>query len=164
MSSSVKPIPEGYHTVTPHIILSNAREAAEFYQKALGAEILFTMPGPGDSVMHGEMKIGDSVVMFCDEFEQSKAFSPSHYGGTPVMLMVYTEDVDALFERAVNAGARVIMAPEDMFWGDRFATVIDPYGHQWNLATHREDLSPEEMAERQKTHFEKAQSEGCQEG
>jgi uncharacterized glyoxalase superfamily protein PhnB len=146
--SAVKPIPDGYHTVTPHLAVRDAAKAIEFYAKAFGAEELFRMPGPGGVVMHAEVRIGDSIVMLGEEAPQMGASSPQTIGGSPVSLLIYVKDVDASFARAGKAGCTVEMPPEDMFWGDRYGKLVDPFGHKWALATHKEDVSPEDMAKR----------------
>ncbi len=148
MSDSVKAIPDGYHTVTPYIIVSDASAAIEFYGRAFGAEEIYRMQAPGAPVMHAEIRIGDSVVMLSDENPSMGALSPESIGGSPASLLIYLEDVDAGHARALEAGATELMAPEDMFWGDRFARVADPYGHVWALASHVEDVDPEEMERR----------------
>ena len=145
-----KPIPEGYHTVTPHLVIKGASKAIEFYKKAFGAEEVFRMPGPGDQVMHAEIRIGDSHVMLADEFPQYGAVGPKPGEPTSVNIHLYVTDVDAVFDRAVKAGAQVTMPVTDMFWGDRYGKLKDPFGHQWSVATHKEDLSPEEIGERMK--------------
>jgi len=147
---AVKPIPEGYHSVSPALAVDGAAEAIEFYKRAFGAKERFVMPGPEGTIAHAELEIGDSVVMLSDPFPHSTVRPPKELGGTSVGVFVYVEDVDAVFEQAVNEGATVTMALEDMFWGDRFGSVTDPYGHSWSLATHVEDVPPEEMEERSK--------------
>jgi len=146
--SSVKPIPDGYHTVTPHLVVRDAAKAIEVYAKAFGAEERFRMPGPGGVVMHAELAIGDSVVMLGEEAPQMGATSPQTIGGSPVSLLIYVKDVDASFARAERAGCTAQMPPTDMFWGDRYGKLLDPFGHHWALATHKEDVSPEDMAKR----------------
>ena len=150
MGKPGKPVPEGFHTVTPHLTVKNAGEAIEFYKKAFGAEEIARMPGPGGSVMHAEMRIGDSPIMLNDEFPEHGARGPKTIGGTPVSIHLYVNDVDALFDRAVKAGAKVTMPIADMFWGDRFGKLEDPFGHQWSMATHKEDVTAEECAQRAK--------------
>ena len=145
---AVKPIPEGYHTLTPSLTIRGATEAIEFYKRAFGAVELMRMPGPGGKLMHAEIRIGDSVLMLSDEFPDMGGKSPQALGGSPVYLFVYVDDVDAVFKRAVDAGAQVRMPLADMFWGDRFGRVVDPFGHEWGLATHKEDLTPKEIAKR----------------
>jgi PhnB protein len=146
--AKVQPIPKGYHVVTPSFVVRGAAEAIEFYKKAFGAKELARMPGPDGKVMHAEIKIGDSIVMLSDEFPQMGSSSPQTVGGTSSSLLIYTRDVDALFNQAVAAGAKVAMPLSDMFWGDRYGKVVDPFGHQWQLATHKEDVTPKEMAKR----------------
>ena len=147
---AARPIPEGYHSVSPALAIDGATEAIDFYKRAFGAKERSIMPGPDGSIAHAELEIGDSVVMVSDPFPQSTVRPPRELGGTSVGLFVYVEDVDAVFNQAVDAGASVTMALEDMFWGDRFGTVTDPYGHSWSFATHIEDVPPEEMEERAK--------------
>ena len=149
---SVKPIPEGYHSVTPYLIVRGGGAAIEYYQKAFGAIELFRIPAPGGTVGHAEIKIGDSIIMLADEHPQMGFTGPETIGGTPVSLMIYVEDVDTVFERAVTAGATVKQALEDKFYGDRSGTIVDPFGHIWHLSTHKEDVSAEEMERRAKEH------------
>ena len=145
---AVKPIPEGYHTVTPYIVVENASEAIEFYKRAFGAQERGRMEGPGGMVAHAELQIGDSPIMLSDPFPQSTVRPPNTIGGTSASIFLYVEDVDTAFKQAVEAGATVEMEVADQFWGDRFGTLTDPYGHTWSIATRIEDLSPEEIAER----------------
>jgi PhnB protein len=145
---SAKPIPEGYRTLTPYLAVDDATKAIEFYERAFGAKERSRMPGPDGTIAHAEILIGDSVVMLSDPFPQSSVKPPTQVGGTTAGLFMYVEDVDAAYRRAIDAGATETMPPEDMFWGDRFGTVTDPFGHSWQIATHVEDLTPEEMAER----------------
>ena len=142
---SVKPIPDGYHTATPYLIVDGAARALEFYKQAFGATELMRMPGPDGRVMHAEIRIGDSPIMLADEVPDMGYRSPQAYGGTSVSLLLYVEDVDAAFERAVAAGAKVLRPLQNQFYGDRSGTVADPFGHIWSLASHVEDVSPEEM-------------------
>jgi PhnB protein len=145
----VKPIPDGYRTVTPYLTLSRAAQAIEFYKRAFGAQEGERMTGPdGQSVMHAELRIGDSYVMLSDEFPQMGSRSPETLGGTTGAIFLYVPDVDAAFKRATEAGATAVMPPTDMFWGDRFGKLVDPFGHEWAMATHKEDLSPEEIRQR----------------
>ena len=146
--SLVQPVPEGYHAVTPYLTIRGAAKALDFYAKAFGAEELFRMPGPGDTVMHAEMRIGDSIVMLGEEAPERGATAPPTLGGSAVSLLLYVRDVDASCTRAVGAGCTVQMPPTDMFWGDRYAKLQDPFGHLWGIATHKEDVPPEEMARR----------------
>jgi PhnB protein len=145
-----KPIPEGYQTITPYLVVDDAAQAIEFYGRAFGAKELFRMPAPDGKIGHAEIQIGDSRVMLADPFPQAGAKPPKELGGTSVGLFLYVEDVDALVQQAVDAGATVTMPVDDMFWGDRYGKVADPFGHEWQLATHKEDVPPEEMAERAK--------------
>lgn len=146
---AAKPIPEGYHTVTPFLSLDDAAAAIEFYKRAFGAKERLRMPGPDGKIAHAEIEIGDSPIMLSDMFEgQSLGKTPKEAGGTTVGLFLYLEDVDEVFQQAIDAGATVTMPLEDMFWGDRFGRVTDPFGHDWQLATHKEDLTPEEMEKR----------------
>jgi PhnB protein len=149
MPKAKEPVPKGFHTVTHALVVHDAAEALDFYTKALGAKVRNRAPGPGGKVLHAELEIGDSVIMLSDEFPRSDLKSPKSLGGTSSGVWLYVPDVDAAFERAVSAGAKVSMKPETMFWGDRFGSVIDPYGHSWSIATHVEDVPPEEMAQRQ---------------
>ena len=150
MPSKVKAIPDGYHSITPYLTVEDAAEAIEFYGRAFGAEETVRMNGPDGSIGHAELQIGDSKVMLSDPFPQSSVRPPSERGGPTASIFLYVDDVDAAFKRAVDAGAKVEMALEDMFWGDRFGTLADPFGQVWSIATHIEDLSEEEMAERSK--------------
>jgi len=145
---SVKAVPDGYYSLTPYLHVRGAAAAIAFYTKAFGATELARLPGPGDTIMHAEVKIGNSILMLSDENPERGAISPQALGGTATSLMFYTDDVDAVFTQAVAAGAKEVMAPMDMFWGDRMGNLIDPFGHQWAIATHKEDLSPEEMQKR----------------
>jgi PhnB protein len=144
----VKPIPEGYHSLTPYLIIEGAAKAIDFYTKAFGAVELFRFGGPGDKIGHAEMQIGDSRFMLADEHPEVGYRSPGSYGGTPVSLVLYVEDVDAVARRAVAAGAKEVRAVRDEFYGDRTGTFADPFGHTWTISTHKEDLTPEEMKRR----------------
>jgi PhnB protein len=146
----VKPIPEGYHAVTPYLIIRGAAEAIEFYKKAFDATELFRFPAPDGKIGHAEIKIGDSPVMIADEFADLGYHGPQALGGSPVSLMIYVEDVDTVFSRAVKEGATVKEALQDKFYGDRMGTLTDPFGHRWHVATHKEDVSVEEMQRRAK--------------
>jgi PhnB protein len=147
---ATKPIPEGYHTLTPYLAVDNAAEAIEFYKRAFRAKELMRMPAPGGKIGHAELEIGDSRLMLSDPFPQSTAQPPKEVGGTSASVFMYVEDVDAVVKQAVDAGATVTMEVADQFWGDRFGSVVDPFGHVWSIATHVEDLTPEEIAERGK--------------
>ena len=145
-----KPIPEGYHTLTAYLAVDDAAAAIDYYARAFGAKELGRMPGPGGKIGHAELQIGDSRVMLADAFPQSSTRPPKELGGTSASLFLYVEDVDTVFKRAVDAGASVTMEVADQFWGDRFGTLTDPFGHVWSIATHVEDVPEEEMAERAK--------------
>ena len=145
---AVKPIPKGYHTVTPYLIVRDAAGALEFYKKALGAAEIMRFPGPDGKVVHAEFKIGDSIVMLGEEMPQMGYRGPQGLGGSPVGLMIYVENVDQAFNKAIGAGGKVQKQVADQFYGDRSGTLIDPYGHMWTLATHKEDVAPEEMKKR----------------
>jgi len=149
---AVKAKPEGYHTVTPHLIVRGGAKALEFYRAAFGAEETVRMPGPDGRLMHAEMRIGDSVVMLSDEFPEQGSKSPQSLGGCSGGIFLYVDNVDAAFKRAVDAGCAAKMPPTDMFWGDRFARLTDPFGHAWAMATHVEDVPPEEMKRRRQQH------------
>ena len=147
----VPPIPAGFHTVTPQLTVKGATQALAFYKRAFGARELMRMPGPdGRSLMHAEIRIGDSIVFVNDEFPEMGPGprAPQSLGGTTGTLHVYVRNVDAAFKRAVDAGARATMPPADMFWGDRYSKVVDPYGHEWGLATHKETLTPAQQRKR----------------
>jgi PhnB protein len=150
MSAKVNPIPEGFHSITPHIIVKGAAKAIDFYAKAFGAEEVLRMPTPdGGRLMHAEVKIGNSILMLADEFpEWGGGPSPQSLGGSPVVLGLYVTDVDAVYQQAIAAGATGKMPPADMFWGDRYGKLVDPFGHEWSIATHKEDVSAEECARR----------------
>jgi PhnB protein len=141
---SAKPIPDGYHTLTPYMTVRDAARAIEFYKQAFGATEKGVMQGPDGKVMHAELKIGDSIVMLADEFPEFGSMAPSS-GGSGTGLHIYSEDVDSAFDRAVKAGATVEMPVMDMFWGDRYGKLVDPFGHKWSIATHMKDMSMDEM-------------------
>jgi PhnB protein len=147
---AAKPIPEGYHSLTPYLSLDDAGKAIEFYKRAFGAEERVRMPAPDGRIAHAELQIGDSILMLSDMFEQSVGKTPKELGGTTMGLFLYVEDVDEVFKQAIDAGATAKQEPEDQFWGDRFGRVTDPFGHDWQIATHKEDLTPEQMQERAK--------------
>jgi PhnB protein len=148
---AVKPIPEGYNTLTPYLAVEDAERAIEFYKDAFAADEVIRMPGPDGKIAHAELQIGDSKLMLSDPFPQSNVRPPSERGGTTASIFMYVEDVDGAFDQAKKAGATVVTELENMFWGDRFGTLADPFGHVWSLAQHVEDLSPEEIAERGRT-------------
>jgi PhnB protein len=147
-AKTVKPVPDGYHTLTPYLVVRGAAAAIDFYRKALGAEELFRIEMDGGKLGHAELRIGDSIVMLADEHPEMGFKAPQAYGGTPVSFMLYVEDVDARVERAVAAGAKLLRPVQDQFYGDRTGTVVDPFGHVWTIATHKEDLTPEELTRR----------------
>ena len=148
MTGKPKPIPDGYHTATPYLIVKGAAQAIDFYKKAFGATELMRMPQPGGKIGHAEIKIGDSPIMLADESPDVGARSPQSIGGSPVSIMLYVEDVDRIFSQAVAAGAKVKRPVADQFYGDRTGGIEDPFGHLWYIATHKEDVSPEEMRKR----------------
>ena len=158
MAKKAQAIPKGYHTVTPSLVVAGAAEAIDFYKKALGAEEIMRFPAPDGTIMHAELRIGDSVIMLGEEMPEQGGRSPKSYGGTPVSFFVYQENVDAAWTRAVGAGAKPIMPLADQFWGDRSGCVEDPFGHQWWLAQHIEDLTPEELQKRAEAFFSQMQS------
>ena len=158
-----KAIPEGYHSVTPYLAVKDAAQAIEFYKRAFGAEEVERMAGPGGKgIMHAEIRIGDSRVMLSDEFPGAGCTSPQSLGGTTCQLFIYVPDVDSAYQQAVSAGATSTMPVSDMFWGDRYGKLTDPFGHQWGLATHKEDVSPQEMKKRAEAFFaQMAQTRAC---
>jgi PhnB protein len=143
-----KPIPEGYHSVTPYLIIRDAARAIDFYKKAFGAKELFRLPSPDGKIGHAEIRIGNSVVMLADEHPDFQAHSPQKYGGTPVSLLIYVEDVDKVYPQAIAAGGQETRPLKDQFYGDRSGTLTDPFGHIWTIASHKEDVSPQEMQRR----------------
>ncbi len=145
---AVKPVPDGYHTATPYLYVRGGTKALDFYKKAFGATELFRMEGPGGSIGHAEIKIGDSPIMLADESPEMGARSPEAYGGSAVGIMLYVPDVDATVKRAVEAGAKLDRAVENKFYGDRMGSIKDPFGHTWYISTHVEDIPPEEMKRR----------------
>jgi uncharacterized glyoxalase superfamily protein PhnB len=145
--SKVKAIPEGMHSITPHLICAGAAEAIDFYKKAFSATEVARVPGPDGKLIHGAVRIEGSVVMLVDENPQWGALGPKTLKGSPVTIHVYVADVDAFVARAVKAGATVIMPIDDMFWGDRYGIIEDPFGHHWSVATHLRDVKPEELSE-----------------
>lgn len=144
--SEVQKIPSGFHTITPTIFVKGAAQAIEFYKQALGAEEISRHATPDGKVMHGELQVGDSRLFICDEFPEWDALSPETRGGNTGAFYLYVENSDAAFDRAVSAGAKVIMPVSDTFWGDRVGAISDPYGHKWNFSTHVRDVTEEEMA------------------
>jgi PhnB protein len=154
---TAKPIPDGYRSVQPYLTVNGADRAIQFYTRVFGAKEVVRMPSPdGKKLFHAEIKIGDSIVMLSDEFKEMGSTSPETLGGSPVAVMLYVNDVDRVYQAAIDAGAKVKMPLADMFWGDRFGMVIDPFGHHWALATHKEDVSPEEMKKREADYIQKS--------
>ena len=156
-----KPIPDGYHSVTPYLIINGASAALDYYKRAFGATELFRMPAPEGKIGHAEIKIGDSPIMLADEFPEMGYKSPQSLGGSPVSIMIYVEDVDAVFKQAIAAGGKEQRPVKDQFYGDRSGTVEDPFGHVWHVATHKEDVSSEEMERRAKAHAAAATGGGA---
>ena len=155
---TAKPIPDGYHTVTPYLIVHQAAEAIDFYKRAFGASELMRLVAPNGAVGHAEVKIGDSPIMLADESPDEGFRGPHSLGGSAVSILLYVEDVDTLFDRAIAAGAKALRPVTDQFYGDRAGTLEDPFGHVWTLATHKEDLSPTEINKRAEAVFQ-AQSQ-----
>lgn len=156
--TNVKPVPDGYHTITPYLFIRGAAHAIDFYKSVFNATELFRTPGPIGQVMHAELKIGDSIIMMADENPKMGAMSPQTAGGVSTSLHVYVENVDGVVQKAINAGAKLLRPVKDQFYGDRSGTLLDPFGHMWSIATHVEDVSPEEMKKRAK---EMSQSAGA---
>lgn len=152
----VKPIPDGYHSVTPYLVIDGAPAALEFYKSVFGATELMRMDGPNGTVAHAEIKIGNSPLMVSDEWPDMGYRSPKAYGGSSIGIMIYCEDADAMFAKAVAAGATVKKPLQDQFYGDRSGSVTDPWGHEWSIATHIEDVSADEIERRMKSWMEKA--------
>ena len=148
MAATPKHVPEGYHTLTPYLIIDGAARAIEFYKRAFDARELMRIPAPNDRIGHAEIKVGDSVIMLADEHPEMDARAPGHYGGSPVSLMLYVTDVDRQFKQAIAAGGTEVRPVADQFYGDRSGTLKDPFGHNWHLSTHKEDVSAEEMNRR----------------
>ena len=146
--ANVRPIPDGYHSVTPYLFIKGAADAIDYYKKVFGAQERMRMPGPHGEIMHAELEIGDSTLMLADENPNMGAKSPQTLGGASSSLHIYVENVDTVTQKAVDAGAKVVRPIKDQFYGDRSGTVIDPFGHMWSIATHVEDVSPEEMEKR----------------
>jgi PhnB protein len=153
MPNSVKPIPEGFHTATPTLVVRNAAQAIDFYKKVFGAEEIMRMPSPDSKISHAEIKIGDSIIFLSDEFAQHPGKSPQTLGGFTGGIYLYVPDVDDVFAKAVAAGGKPFMPVTDMFWGDRHGNFTDPFGHSWGVSTHTEDLSEEEMGKRAQAFY-----------
>ncbi|HKQ20692.1 MAG TPA: VOC family protein [Nitrososphaeraceae archaeon] len=143
--NEIEKIPKDYHSITPALIVKNGDEAIEFYKNGFGVEERSRMKGPDGRVAHAELKLGDSVFMLSDEYPEMKCLSPKTIGGSPVSMYVYVDDVDSIFNKAISAGAKVLDPVKDQFWGDRHGRLEDPFGHLWSIATHKKDLSEEEM-------------------
>ncbi len=157
-----KPIPEGYRTVTPYLSFKNAAKAIDFYKRAFGAQEIMRMEAPGGKIGHAELKFGDSFVMLADEFPNGTTRAPESLGGATAGIFLYVDDVDKVFNQAVQAGAKVAMPLADQFWGDRYGQVTDPFGHVWSLATHKEDVAPDEMKRRaEEAMAKRRQSQGA---
>jgi PhnB protein len=146
MAAKVKPIPDGFHSITPYLTVDNAKEAIDFYKRAFDAKETVRMDGPDGKISHAEVKIGDSILMVSDAMPGAR--TPRALNGTPVNIFLYVDDVDTVFNRARSAGAKVDAPLEDMFWGDRYGKLTDPFGHSWSVATHKEDVAPAEMKKR----------------
>ena len=157
MAKKAPATPKGYHTVTPSLFVAGAAKAIDFYKKALGAEELMRFPSPDGKIMHAEIKVGDSIVMLADEMPDMGGRGPKSIGGTPVSFFVYGENVDAAWKRAVDAGAKEVVPLTDQFWGDRTGCLEDPFGHQWWLAQHLEDLTPEQIRKNAEAYFSQMQ-------
>jgi PhnB protein len=145
MPAQVKPIPQGFHSVTPYLTLNDAARALDFYKRAFGAEVVMRMDAPGGKIGHAEIKIGDSRIMIADEMPGGGCQSPHSLGGTTNGILLYVDNVDSVFKQAVAAGAKVEAPVTDMFWGDRYGRLKDPFGHSWSVATHKQDVTPAEM-------------------
>jgi PhnB protein len=150
VATQAKPIPRGFHSVTPYLTLADTARALDFYKRAFSAQEVMRMDGPDGKIGHAEIKIGDSVIMLADEMPGSGSRSPQSLGGTTGGVFLYVENADAVFNKAVSAGAQVEAPLADMFWGDRYGRLKDPFGHSWSVATHKEDVAPEEMSKRMK--------------
>lgn len=157
MNQAVRPIPEGYRTVTPHLVCENAPDAIEFYKKAFGAVEIARLPGPDGKIMHAELRIGDSPIMLAQDYPEFGSRGPLALKGTSVVIHLYVPDADAAWAQALDAGARPLMPLSDMFWGDRYGQVEDPFGHRWSIATHKRDLTPDQIME----GMNNMMSEGC---
>jgi PhnB protein len=160
MAKAATPIPEGFHTVTPSLVVRNAAQAIDFYKKALGAQELSRMPSPDGKIMHAELKIGDSIIFLADEMPNpGSAKSPQTVGGCTGSLNLYVPDVDSFFQKAVNSGAKEAMPVADQFWGDRYGSFVDPFGHIWGVGTRKEALTPEEIGKRAQSFFAHMQAQ-----
>ena len=152
---TAKPIPDGFHAITPHLNIRNAAAAIDFYKDVFGAKEVSRMPGPnGKGIMHAELRIGDSVLMLCDEYPEFNCKSPQQLNGTSVTIHLYVPNVDDVFRKALSAGAQTLLPVQDMFWGDRYGKLQDPFGHEWSIATHLRDLTPDEVSRAADAAFE----------
>ena len=151
----VQPIPKGYHSVTPYLVVNDAARAIDFYKRAFGAQEIVRMDGPPGKIVHAELRIGDSMIMLGDEMPGGDCHSPKSLGGSTVGVFLYVENVDNVFNQALSAGAKSQMPVSDMFWGDRYGKLTDPFGHSWSLATHKEDVAPDEMKRRMEKEMAK---------
>ncbi len=159
---AVRPIPEGYRTVTPYLVVNNGAAALDFYKRAFGAKVTVRMDAPNGKIGHAELKFGDSMVMLADEMPGMSTRSPQSLGGSTGGIFLYVENVDSAFQQATSAGAEVVMPPADMFWGDRYGQLRDPFGHLWSMATHKEDVAPEEMKKRMEAAMSKGHTSQAQ--
>jgi PhnB protein len=159
MPGSVKPIPEGYHTATSYLVVHDAAKAIDFYKRAFDAQEVMRMEGPPGKIGHAELRIGDSVIMLADEMPQMVTKAPQTLGGTTGGIFLYVRDVDTAYQKAISAGGKATMPPADMFWGDRYGQLIDPFGHSWSMATHKEDVAPEEMKKRMQAEMQRRMQE-----
>ncbi|MGJ7918086.1 VOC family protein [Massilia sp. LXY-6] len=164
MQDQVRAIPEGFHTITPHLVCAGALDAIEFYKKAFGAVETGRMPGPGGKIMHAQLRIGDSPIMLADDFPEFGCNGPQALKGTPVFIHLYVNDADAVFQQAVAAGAKPVMPMADMFWGDRYGQLDDPFGHRWSIATHKRDMTPQQMREEMQRSMQQRQGGDDQQG
>jgi PhnB protein len=155
MATKVDPIPRGYHTATPYLTLDDCATAIDFYKRAFGAQEIMRMDGPPGKIGHAEIRIGDSVIMLSDEMPGGGTRAPKSLGGTTSGIFLYVADVDSAYKQAVDAGAKPDRPPADMFWGDRFGSLTDPFGHSWSMATHKEDVAPDEMRKRMQQEMAK---------
>lgn len=153
MATTAQAVPKGYHTVTPSLVIAGAAKAIEFYKKALGAEEKSRFPAPDGTIMHAEIRIGDSIIMLGDEMPEQGGRGPKSYGGSPVSLFIYLDNVDTAWKRAVDAGAKVVTPLSDQFWGDRGGSIEDPFGHNWWLCQHVKDLTPKELQQAADAYF-----------
>ena len=153
MATTAQAVPKGYHTVTPSLVVAGAAKAIEFYKKALGAEEKSRFPAPDGTLMHAEIRIGDSIIMLGDEMPEQGGRGPKSYGGSPVSLFIYLDNVNAAWKRALDAGAKVVMPLSDQFWGDRGGCIEDPFGHNWWLCQHVKDMNPKELQQAAEAFF-----------